>query len=135
MEVFKCIGETIDFEESKNQNRVVVKANIDTQLDDIRRKYYGLSDYLTSVVQEIALEFGPGSVKSLNVLYFPQLGYLVAIPNDPGASTPSTIGGKGIPADYELQFSTERVSYYKNPKMRGIDIYCLGNPNHVFSLG
>lgn len=134
MEVVKCIGETIDFEESKNQNRVVVRGNIDPQLDELRQKYFGLSDFLTNVVQEVVLEFGPGSVKSLNVLYFPQLGYLVAIPNDPGSNTPSTICGHSIPDNYELQFSTERVSYYKNPKMRG-KLYVYTSNIYSVSLG
>lgn len=44
------------------------------------------------------------------MIYFPQLGYLIATPND-----------MLHPSDWELQFQTDSNSYYKNDKMRDLD--------------
>ena len=53
----------------------------------------------------------------LNVVYYPQIGYLIAIP------TMNQLDGEAIAAanGFEMFFSTERACYFKDEKMRELD--------------
>jgi DNA mismatch repair protein MSH5 len=129
-EVGQMIHDTIDFEESSLQHRVVVKRHIDEELDRMKRMYDGLDDMLGQVARQIAAEI-PGPVDTtLNVIYFPQLGYLIVVPADEkGGSIADGSSGEvsGRPSytgdDWEFQFSTETSWYYKSPQMREMDNY------------
>ena len=48
------IDDTIDFEESSLQHRVVVKRHVDEELDEMKRMYDGLDDMLGEVARQIA---------------------------------------------------------------------------------
>lgn len=54
----------------------------------------------------------------LNVVYYPQIGYLIAIP------TINQLEGEAIASanNFELLFSTERTCYFKSEKMRELDV-------------
>lgn len=114
------IDDTIDFEESSLQHRVVVKRHVDEELDEMKRMYDGLDDMLGEVARQIAAGV-PGPVQStLNVIYFPQLGYLIVVP---GSSTVASGRPSYTGEDWEFQFSTETSWYYKSPEMREMDSY------------
>jgi DNA mismatch repair protein MSH5 len=129
----QLITDTIDFEESANVHRVVVKNNVDPRLDKMRRTYAGMGDMLSEVAREITASAAlPGNVaNALNVIYFPQIGYLVVVPSVPrtpsGVATESTENEEVQPAfvgeDWEFQFSTATSWYYKSPEMRQMDEY------------
>ena len=87
------INETIDFEESETQDRIVVKEGVCPRLDEHNELYQDLdrilvgqskrehilSSWQSNVAKD--LEFPKGqSWKSANVVYFPKLGYLVSFP-------------------------------------------------------
>ena len=42
------INSVVDFDESEAENRVVVKPNVDPELDDLKRTFAGLDDFLVS---------------------------------------------------------------------------------------
>ena len=61
------------------------------------------------MVEEIALDIKDKvpDAAPLNIVYFPQLGFLITLPQ--------TIQPEG----FELQFQSDKTCYYKNEKMRG----------------
>ncbi|KAF9644907.1 hypothetical protein BDM02DRAFT_3157041 [Thelephora ganbajun] len=78
-DVGTIINETIDWEESITACRVCVQQHIDEELDDRKHIYAGLDTVLAKVAQQVA-STAPDIVKSLNVVYFPQLGFLICVP-------------------------------------------------------
>ena len=53
----------------------------------------------------------------LNVVYFPQLGYLISLP----LQDPSIVNQDYESAGLEFQFSTESTAFFKNSKMHDLD--------------
>ncbi|KAF8420824.1 DNA mismatch repair protein MutS [Tirmania nivea] len=112
------VDNTIDFEDSANQHRVVVKPNIDERLDNLRRTYSGLDSLLCDAARQVAADLPEDVAAILNVVYFPQLGYLIVISADPQTGESNYVGD-----GWEFQFSTATSFYYKNPQMREMDEY------------
>uniref|UniRef100_K1S1Q1 MutS-like protein 5 n=1 Tax=Magallana gigas TaxID=29159 RepID=K1S1Q1_MAGGI len=77
--IANLINKIVDFEESKVVGRFVVKPNVDAELDDKKRTYNGLPDFMTKLAAE-ELERLSDDIQECNVIYLPQLGYLLAIP-------------------------------------------------------
>lgn len=65
----------------------------------------------------MATEFQFTIVSNLNVVYFPQLGFLVTIP----LSDELTLENLSAINDLRLQFATEKFGYFKNSKMFELD--------------
>ncbi|KAI9890703.1 MAG: MutS protein msh5 [Vezdaea aestivalis] len=118
--VGQIISRTVDFEASQQQHRTVVKPGIDTDLDEIKRQYDGMNDLLATITQNIANSIDE-EITDLNTIYFPQIGFLLAIPiGRESTRRPATRHGKdGEP--WFLQFSSEHTGYYKSPEMRDMD--------------
>ncbi|TGZ76787.1 hypothetical protein EX30DRAFT_336190 [Ascodesmis nigricans] len=130
-EISQDIASTIDFDETSLQGRVVVKLGVDQSLDELKRAYEGMEAMLSEVAREVALTL-PEEVRSqLNVLYFPQIGYLIVMPSvaSDGTETLVTEGSMEevrpawVSEDWEFQFFTGACWYYKNPQMRELDEY------------
>ncbi|TFK52577.1 hypothetical protein OE88DRAFT_1712112 [Heliocybe sulcata] len=79
-EVGTLVNDTIDWEESNTAGRVCVRPHIDEELDNRKRIYHGIDDVLSRVAQQICHTVPPDYASSLNVVYFPQLGFLICIP-------------------------------------------------------
>ncbi|KDR82897.1 hypothetical protein GALMADRAFT_220895 [Galerina marginata CBS 339.88] len=81
---FKEIGikvnDIIDWEESSNNERVCVRPHIDEDLDNRKHVYHGIDSVLSTVAEQISQTIPRDFTKSLNVVYFPQLGYLICVP-------------------------------------------------------
>ncbi|XP_073227555.1 mutS protein homolog 5-like isoform X2 [Porites lutea] len=65
------ISKIIDFDESTEQNRFVVKPGVDPSLDEKKRTYNGLPDFMTKVARE-ELNKLSSSITECNVIYLPQ---------------------------------------------------------------
>lgn len=111
----------VDFQGSVEQHRTVVKVGIDDELDVIRHRYDGLDSLLSEVrkkiVESTPLEADPG----INVIYFPQIGFLIVLPLDMET-------GRGVleprvdpERSWIRMFSTDREVYYKSNEMREMD--------------
>ncbi|CAA7258834.1 unnamed protein product [Cyclocybe aegerita] len=74
------INEIIDWEESSTNERVCVRPHIDEDLDNRKHVYHGIDSILSTVAEQIADTVPPDFAASLNVVYFPQLGYLICVP-------------------------------------------------------
>ncbi|KAK9707677.1 hypothetical protein K7432_010054 [Basidiobolus ranarum] len=101
---FKNIGawinDLIDFDESLCENRVVVKSDVDE----------------SHVAVEISRDISTDLAQNLNVVYFPQLGYLIAVPFKRDLEENNfTI------ESLEFQFCTTNTIYYKNSRMKELD--------------
>ncbi|KAG1765597.1 DNA mismatch repair protein MutD [Suillus placidus] len=75
-----AVNETIDWEESTNNNRICVRPYIDEELDQRKHVYAGLDAVLCKVAEQICQKIPVDYTASLNVVYFPQLGFLICVP-------------------------------------------------------
>ncbi|KAI9494539.1 DNA mismatch repair protein MutS [Zychaea mexicana] len=109
-----AIDEVLDFHQSKIEGRLVVKDNYDADLDHLRETYSGLDAILLSVSQEISYNMSPNIAPLCNVVYFPQLGYLITLPIHLEYSIDPRWG-------FELQFKTAENLYFKDVKTKELD--------------
>ncbi|KAI0260251.1 DNA mismatch repair protein MutS [Gloeopeniophorella convolvens] len=79
-EVGSVVNETIDWEESTINQRVCVRPHIDEELDNRKHIYNGIDAVLSRVAEGISSTVPPDYAASLNVVYFPQLGFLICVP-------------------------------------------------------
>nr|CAG8531242.1 9277_t:CDS:10 [Entrophospora candida] len=114
------INDMIDFDGSVKENRIVIKPYIDEDLDEMKRVYDGLDDFLSEVANEISTTIPNEITTSLNVIYYPQLGYLIAVPLKLEWKDEKDFEFDGL----YFQFNTSTTVYYKNDRMKG-DIHGL----------
>lgn len=109
----------VDLEQSKRQEKIVIRRHVNPDLDRLRHQYRTLPPYLTAKVQLVAERLRNPTVKAINIVYFPQLGFLVT------ASWQGETRAEDIQAavgkEFSLQFVTEHVAYFKDPTTRGLD--------------
>ncbi|KAL4958995.1 MutS family protein MSH5 [Aspergillus stella-maris] len=107
----------VDIDSSDEQGRAVVKSGLDRELDRMKDSYDGLNSLLKQVAVEIATTIPASFDIDVNVIYFPQLGFNIAIPltNAGDAAYDGSDGG------WELIFVTENRAYFKDFRMREMD--------------
>jgi len=107
----------VDIDSSEEQRRTVVKQGLDKNLDKMKDRYDGLSSLLKHVAIEVAKTIPEDLDIDVNVIYFPQLGFNIAVPlNERGEATYN-----GSNEDWELMFITENRAYFKDFRMREMD--------------
>ncbi|KAH0536656.1 hypothetical protein FGG08_006482 [Glutinoglossum americanum] len=111
----------VDFEESVLQHRAVVKPHIDAELDNMKHAYDGMNDLLSKVARDIAKGIPEEVRLSLNVIYFPQIGYLIVVPFDPETKQPIYDGRQNEEDHWEQMFTTGERAYFKNDQMNMMD--------------
>ncbi|OOG00980.1 hypothetical protein ASPCADRAFT_511811 [Aspergillus carbonarius ITEM 5010] len=115
--VGRMIQEIVDIDSSEEQGRAVVKPGIDRELDRMKDSYDGLNSLLKQVAIEIATTIPESYDIDVNVIYFPQLGFNIAIPlNEAGDAA-----YRGAEDDWDLMFLTENRAYFKDFRMREMD--------------
>ncbi|KAI8611749.1 muts domain V-domain-containing protein, partial [Chytriomyces sp. MP71] len=111
------INSVIDFEASSADTSISVKSGVDEDLDELRRSFDGLDDLLSHVARDIADSIPDDMSDSLNVIYFPQLGYLITIPLREDMTTRDSF----VIAGLDFQFCTEKTIFYKSKQMYEMD--------------
>ncbi|KAK3841818.1 MAG: DNA mismatch repair protein MutS, partial [Linnemannia gamsii] len=111
------INDVLDFDESVIEGRCVVKRNVDEELDHMRQTYHGLDSFLSEIAKEISVTIPSDFTSVINVIYFPQLGYLITVPRNPEWKSEDDYQLEG----FTVQFGTESTIYYKNAAMRELD--------------
>ncbi|KAL2818963.1 muts domain V-domain-containing protein [Aspergillus cavernicola] len=107
----------VDIDSSDEQGRAVVNSGLDRELDRMKDTYDGLDSLLKQVAIEIATTIPASSNIDVNVIYFPQLGFNIAIPlTDAGEAAYN-----GSDEGWELIFITENRAYFKDYRMREMD--------------
>ncbi|KAH9080364.1 DNA mismatch repair protein MutS [Lactarius deliciosus] len=118
-EVGGAINKTIDWEESTLLQRVCVRPHIDEELDNRKHLYNGVDAVLSKVAEGISPTVPQDYATSLNVVYFPQLGFLVCVP-----MLEEWRSGDGVEVldGWTFQvFSIRSHVYFKNEKMHDLD--------------
>lgn len=118
-QVGRKITEVVDFEESELQHRTVVCPNVDIELDRLKHDYNGLESMLSVIGREISKDVPATFQPTLNVIYFPQIGFLISVQRQPDTDGVSLFDSNGEP--WERIFTTSQIEYYKNSEMREID--------------
>ncbi|XP_076335549.1 mutS protein homolog 5-like isoform X2 [Tachypleus tridentatus] len=114
--VANLIYKIVDFEESVNQDHFVVKPGVDEELDQKKRTYNGLPDFMTKVAQQELSQLSDG-IKECQVIYLPQLGYLLAVPLTDEMLASSNYELPGL----EFVFMSNNVAHYKTANTRELD--------------
>lgn len=97
----------------------MVLPGIDEELDEAKRLYEGIHDFLSKVARDIAENIPRDLPNDLNVIYFPQIGFLITMPMD---QETGQVPWEGSEFDiWEKMFSTDAVVYYKNDRMKQMD--------------
>ncbi|KAF5608343.1 DNA mismatch repair MSH5 [Fusarium pseudoanthophilum] len=107
------INKTIDFEQSKARHRSSVRTGIDTQLDELKRRYDGMDSFLTEVVNQLNRELPQWALVESNRL----------TGNGHYEGEGTAVG------DWEKLFTADGAVCYKNSYMRELDeeygdMYC-----------
>lgn len=97
----------MDFESSVTESRTVILPGVDEELDQMKRTFVGLDDLLSQVARKLSENIPSDLQQALNVLYFPQIGFLTTVPLEPETGAPVYEGGFESP--WERMFSTEYV--------------------------
>jgi DNA mismatch repair protein MSH5 len=97
----------VDFEQSAAESRTVILPGVDEELDQMKRTFAGLDDLLSQVARKLSENIPSDLQQALNVLYFPQIGFLTTVPLDLETSAPVYEGSFDSP--WERMFSTEFV--------------------------
>ncbi|KAL4790251.1 DNA mismatch repair protein Msh5 [Aspergillus venezuelensis] len=107
----------VDIDSSDEQGRAVVKSGLDRELDRMKDSYDGLNSLLKQVAVEIATTIPASFDIDVNVIYFPQLGFNIAIP----LTNAGDAAYDGSDDGWELIFVTENRAYFKDFRMREMD--------------
>ncbi|KAF5985318.1 DNA mismatch repair MSH5 [Fusarium coicis] len=107
------INKTIDFEQSKARHRSSVRTGIDTQLDELKRRYDGMDSFLTEVVDQLNRELPQWALVESNRL----------TGNGHYEGEGTAVG------DWKKLFTADGAVCYKNSYMRELDeeygdMYC-----------
>lgn len=102
-------------------HRTVVNTGVDEELDAMKQTYDGIEHLLNQTSQNIAATIPPQYSLDLNVIFFPQIGFLISIPIDPETGRGKYEGGETEEMQWERIFSTGLRVYYKDFRMRELD--------------
>jgi len=102
-------------------HRTVINAGVDLDLDELKRHYDGLEDLLNHTSREIASTVPAVYDLDLNVIFYPQIGFLIVIPNNPTTGRGDYEGGEAEDQRWDRIFSTALRVYYKDDRMRKLD--------------
>ncbi|GAA94368.1 hypothetical protein E5Q_01019 [Mixia osmundae IAM 14324] len=110
------IEDRIDWHESGFQGKLCIQNGVNAQLDQYRQQYASLPNDLSHVARHLSVQISPDVCDALNVVYFPQLGYLCSLTLKAGQD-PKQLDLPG----WTYQFSTECFSYWKTSEMQDLD--------------
>lgn len=119
-EIGSRVNDIVDWEESAIAGRVCVRPHIDEELDNRKHVYNGIDSVLSAVAKQLSESVSPDIAPFLNVVYFPQLGYLICIP-----MLDEWQGEAGIQAidGWTFQFSSDAHVYFKSQEMQDMDTH------------
>ncbi|RBR03834.1 hypothetical protein FVER53590_01506 [Fusarium verticillioides] len=124
------INKTIDFEQSKARHRSSVRTGIDTQLDELKRRYDGMDSFLTEVVNQLNRELPQWARKYVrSCIFLPQIGFLTVVESNRLTGNGHYEGEGTAVGDWKKLFTADGAVCYKNSYMRELDeeygdMYC-----------
>ncbi|KAL8832534.1 MAG: hypothetical protein Q9191_000216 [Dirinaria sp. TL-2023a] len=115
------ISHIVDFPSSAEMHRTVVNPGVDAELDDMKRTYDGIEDLLNQSSQAIASSVPAQYSLDLNVIFFPQIGFLISMPVNGVTGRANYEGGDTADQQWDRIFSTATRVYYKDFRMKELD--------------
>ncbi|XP_076166799.1 mutS protein homolog 5-like [Ptiloglossa arizonensis] len=106
----------IDFGESRREGRLSVKPNVDPLLDELNHMKRTLPELLTKMAEKDMREHLPPFVTGCNMLYLPNIGYVLAI-NKWNPTPPENVVFRNL----EFKFKIRDVHYYKSSSAKELD--------------
>lgn len=120
-QVGRCIEEVVDSGATADLHRTVVKHGVDENLDELKRTYGGLEHLLAQVANDISRRVPQLLDAQVNVIYLPQIGFLIVVRLDTETSS-GVWEGSGNDR-WERIFTAETTAYYKNEQTYEMDTY------------
>lgn len=122
-ECVNWIDAVVDFEESTACGRMVVMHGFSDEIDEMKRSYSGLDDFLTNVGaqehQKFSYQNETISLSFFHFTYQPQIGYLIVVPeSDCGRIGVENLEKLGMSFVFS---STEDGYHFKNERCRHLD--------------
>ncbi|KAL8690026.1 MAG: hypothetical protein Q9218_004440, partial [Villophora microphyllina] len=117
----RLLSDVVDFPMSAEMHRTVVKPGVDEELDTMKQTYDGIEDLLNKTSQSIAETVPAQYSLDLNVIFFPQIGFLISIPIDRETGRGNYEGADTDGGGWDRIFSTRSRVYYKDFRMRELD--------------
>ncbi len=102
-------------------HRTVVNTGVSDELDNMKRTYDGIEDLLNLTSQEIAATIPKNYDLNLNVIFFPQIGFLISMPLNLSTGRSDWEGGEIEDQRWDRIFSTADRIYYKDFRMYELD--------------
>ena len=102
-------------------HRTVVNTGVSDELDNMKRTYDGIEDLLNLTSLEIAATIPKLYSLDLNVIFFPQIGFLISIPLNLDTGRGDWEGGEAEDQRWDRIFSTATRIYYKDFRMHELD--------------
>lgn len=116
-DIASVISKVVDFDESVATSRFVVRTNVDQDLDEKKRTYNGLPALMTQVAKEELAKLSD-DIEECNVVYLPQLGYLLSVPCTPQMAQTKQYEIPGL----EFVFLSNNLVHYKSRSTKDLDV-------------
>ncbi|KAI5896843.1 uncharacterized protein SCHCODRAFT_02725125 [Schizophyllum commune H4-8] len=114
------VNDIIEWDESTEAGRVCVRMGIDEELDNRKHVYNGIDSVLSNIAEQMSQTVPAEYAESLNVVYFPQLGFLVCVPMLEDWKDEQ---GIQVMDGWTFQFSSETHVYFKSEEMHDMDVH------------
>lgn len=122
-ETLQGLGRTlvnvIDYESSEEERRTIVNHGVDEELDTMKHVWAGIDSMLAEVARHIGAQVPSFLDVEINVVLFPQIGFLIAVPLDPETCIGRWEGQTESP--WERMFNGDTTAYYKSGEMVELD--------------
>ena len=102
-------------------HRTVVNTGVSAELDIMKSTYDGIEDLLNLTSREIAATVPKVHSLDLNVIFFPQIGFLISMPLNLDTGRGDWEGGEIDDQRWDRIFSTATRVYYKDYRMYELD--------------
>ena len=94
LKVGNAISSIVDFEQSSIRGRTSVKPGVDVRLDQLKRQYDGMDDFLKGVIENIRNQLPKSVAQHIkSCMFLPQLGFLTLVEYGAGAKSSQGITG------------------------------------------
>uniref|UniRef100_A0A3Q3EPH6 MutS homolog 5 n=1 Tax=Labrus bergylta TaxID=56723 RepID=A0A3Q3EPH6_9LABR len=114
--IASLISRVVDFESSIAENRFTIKPNVDSAIDDEKRRMMGLSDFLTDVARR-ELEHLDSRIPSCCVIYIPLIGFLLSVPRLSSMVEKEDFEIEGL----DFMFLSEDRLHYRSQRTKELD--------------
>ncbi|BEJ14519.1 hypothetical protein CspHIS471_0402860 [Cutaneotrichosporon sp. HIS471] len=103
----------IDWDMSRDMNRICVRSGIDDDVDKHREDYAALEPLLNQMGTVMGRHTPEGMCEEVKCIYLPQMGCFVVASN--------MLNRELIPVDWISQFEAKHLTYFKTPQMLNLD--------------